>query len=547
MNKKNRQKHIIKITGGHRGPPLPGILIIFIFPFFIYNNSLNNGFLAGDDEGITLRNQYLRDWKYLPKFFTENYKAGSGEITNFWRPFQLLTYSFIIHTAGFKPWAFHLSSILFHALCGIMLFLILLRLAPQKIPLSAITAVVLIWLAHPIHNSEIAVTSGIASPSHLFWMLCGLYTFMRFEEKGTWAYYFLSLISFIVSLWCKESAVIFPGLLLAVHITGTRTGIFKKTKPGHFLPVHLPFWLIAFFYVFARGTFLNFENSFNFYNQANLWTENLSYRLLTLSTILVHGLRIIFIPLGIHPERAWPVFTEFSWRVSGSIAILAIIVGAAIRLWKRNPLFTLGIFWFFCSYLPMSNIAAQIHSLVWDHWFYTPSIGILLSGLSLLPASFPVKKLSALFWLSPIIALSILTLSKNPFWRDTESVSRFILSYEPRSAKTWNNLAMALMDKGQHEEAVNCYLKAISISDVYPQTHHNLANAYMDRKEYTLAEREYLKALGIDSKFYYSHIKLGELYLAQGKKQEALQHLKKAVEIYPYLPGIKEFLTKANQ
>lgn len=521
--------------------------LIFVFPFLIYGNSFNNAFLAGDDEGIILRNCYLRDWKYLPKLFSENYKAGAGETTNFWRPFQLLVYSLIVHTAGLAPWAFHLSSIFFHALCGVMLLLILLRLLPQKIPLAAITVVVLIWLAHPIHNSEIAVTTGIASPSHLFWMLCGLYAFTRFAGKKSRLWYSLAVISFIVSLWCKESAVIFPGLLLALHITGIKTEIFPKPTGRHFIFLHLPFWALAVLYVLARGTFLNFENSFNFYNQANLWTENLSYRLLTLSTILAHGLKIIFFPLELHTERSWPVFTEFSGQVAISVILLTIIAGAAILLWRKKPLFTFGIFWFFCSYLPMSNIAAQIHSLVWDHWFYTPSIGILLSALALLLTAPRAQRVCAFLLIPPVIALSVLTLSRNPIWRDTESVSRFILRREPQSAKTWNNLAMALMDKGSPAEAVNCYRKAIAISDTYPQTHHNLANAYQGMKEYSLAEREYLQALRLDRNFYHSHIKLGELYLTQGKKQKALEHLRKAVEIYPYLPEVKEFLARTNQ
>lgn len=146
-------------------------LVIFVVPFVIYANSFDNQFLAGDDEEIVLRNQYIRGWKYFPNLFTENYKAGSGGITDFWRPFQIFTYMLIANTAGIKPWAFHFSSVLFHSLCGLFLYLIFLELFPKQTPLSIISAAALLWAVHPIHNEEMAVTTGLASPTHLFWML----------------------------------------------------------------------------------------------------------------------------------------------------------------------------------------------------------------------------------------------------------------------------------------------------------------------------------------------------------------------------------------
>ncbi|MFA7272125.1 MAG: hypothetical protein WC090_05390, partial [Candidatus Omnitrophota bacterium] len=78
-------------------------LLVFLAPFVIYRNSLHNGFLAGDDEDIILRNAYLRDGSDFYKFFTQNFKAGSGVTSNYYRPFQLLTYGLIVKTIGIKP------------------------------------------------------------------------------------------------------------------------------------------------------------------------------------------------------------------------------------------------------------------------------------------------------------------------------------------------------------------------------------------------------------------------------------------------------------
>lgn len=522
--------------------------VIFLIPFIIYLNSFHNDFLAGDDEEIILRNNYLRDWRYTPKFFTENYKSGAGTISNFWRPFQLLVYSLIVHTVGVKPLPFHLSSILFHSLCGLFLYLLFLKLLPQEIPLSAIAAIILLWLVHPIHNEELAVTSGIASPAHLFWMILGLFSFVHFEEKERWGWLALSLAGFTLALCSKESAIVFPGLLLGLHIAGIKAGVFKKIKVRGFIYKHMFFWAVAFLYLIGRLTVLNFQNTLNFYAQSNIFTENFSYRLYTLFTVLTYGLRIIIFPSGLHPEKSWPVFTNFfSTEVFLSFLILIVIFVLAVIKWRKNPIFAFGIFWFFLSYLPMSNLAAKINALVWNHWFYTPAVGIFLSLAALLQVKM-IQRIAFIFIIAAVIIFSGLTVSRSHLWKDTETVSRFILTYEPESAKTWNNLAIALDAKGEYQEAVNCYLKAIGLSDVYPQTHHNLANTYFALGKYDLAEKEYLHALSLDNNFYHSYLGLGKLYFSKGQAEKAAAYFKKALEIYPYLPPeIVDFIKKNSR
>lgn len=519
-------------------------VLIFVIPFIIYANSLSNNFLAGDDEEIVLRNVYLQSWKYIPNFFTENYKAGAGSISNFWRPFQLLIYIFIVKTQGITPLPFHISSILFHSLCGIFLYLIFLELFSKKIPIPMIATTIVLWLVHPIHNEELAVTTGIASPTHLFWILVGLFAFMRFEKGKGGGWFILSLASFAFSLCSKESGIVFPLLLLGMHIAGIKSGIFEKRKVKVIALKHAPFWILAITYIIARLTILNFQNTLNFYSQANTFVESFLFRLYTLFTVLAHGLRIIFLPIGLHPERSWPVYTNFfSLEVMASFVILAVIFTFAIILWKKNPIFAFGIFWFLFSYLPMSNLVAKINALVWDHWFYTPSVGIFLSITSVMQRK-NIQRASYFIIIPTIIIFGAISAHRNPFFKDTETVSRYILSYEPQTVKTWNNLGMALAEKGNAEGAVSCYLKSIELADVYPQTHHNLAMAYFRVEKYEQAEKEYLKAISMDNNFYYSYLWLGKLYLSQGRTEKAVECFKKALDIYPYLPEVKEFLMR---
>jgi len=512
--------------------------LVFALPLILYMSSLRHDFMFGDDQNMILNNIFLKDWKYFPKFFSESFFAGSGTPSDFWRPFQLMIYSLIVHIVGLQAWALHLSSIFFHSLCGLFIFKLFCRLLPKTTKPAIIAFIIIAWSLHPMHVEEFGGISGLASPGYLFWMLCGLLAFMNFEQKNRLVWYFLSLASYVFALFSKESAVIFPGLLLGMHITGVKSGIFNKMKIKGYAVRHFAFWAVASFYVIARLTFLNFGNTLNFYNQANVFTQNLHYRLFTLFTIFAHGLRIIFLPWGLHPEMSWSVFTNlFSLQVSLSILVLVVILVAAIVAWKKNPVFSFGAFWFFFSYLPMSNLVAQINALVCNHWFYVPTVGIFLSLAALLALikNNLYQKVALFFVIAVIVVFTTITISLIPHYKDSKSYCRYVLTYEPNVARTWNNLAMSLTGPEEEDEAIKCYLKAIELSDVYPQTHNNLANLYLASGKYDLAKNEYLAALRLDSRFYRAYLGLGSIYLEQGKKEDAIYYFKKAMEVYPYL------------
>lgn len=127
-------------------------------------------------------------------------------------------------------------------------------------------------------------------------------------------------------------------------------------------------------------------------------------------------------------------------------------------------------------------------------------------------------------------------------WKDTETRARFILAYQPQTAKEWNNLGMVLAEKGDSEHAIQAYKRSIELSDTYSQTHHNLANIYRNEGLYDKAEEEYLKALKLDKSFYHSYLGLGELYLLKKDRKMAVDFFKKALNIYPHLPNIRAFI-----
>jgi tetratricopeptide (TPR) repeat protein len=95
------------------------------------------------------------------------------------------------------------------------------------------------------------------------------------------------------------------------------------------------------------------------------------------------------------------------------------------------------------------------------------------------------------------------------------------------------NLAFALKDKGQLDEAITCLRKAIEIDPKYAPAHYNLGVALKDKGQVDEAIACYQKAIALDPKFPMAHVNLGAVLLTKGQVDEAIACDKKAIALDP--------------
>src|SRR3989339_482484 len=105
------------------------IAIILIVSFCVYANTIPNEFVY-DDENQGLDNPWIKDVRNIPEIFFSNVWAFIPElhVSNYYRPLMHLIYMAEYHIFGLKPWGWHLVNIIFHAINGIMVFLIAVTL-----------------------------------------------------------------------------------------------------------------------------------------------------------------------------------------------------------------------------------------------------------------------------------------------------------------------------------------------------------------------------------------------------------------------------------
>ncbi|MGC8867035.1 MAG: hypothetical protein ACP5PA_02335, partial [Elusimicrobiales bacterium] len=89
------------------------IILFIVVGFILYANSFQNQMFWDDDDFI-LKNRFIKDWRYLPKYFSENIIAGSGLLSDYWRPMLLIIFCLEWHL--WKDWSFgyHFVNTSFH-------------------------------------------------------------------------------------------------------------------------------------------------------------------------------------------------------------------------------------------------------------------------------------------------------------------------------------------------------------------------------------------------------------------------------------------------
>lgn len=506
------------------------VLLLFIVAgFLLYANSFSNQLFWDDHDGI-VNNAYIKDWSYWPHFFSENLIAGSGQVSNYWRPLVLFSFACEYHLAGLDPAIYHLSNLLWHVLAAWLVFLLFSRLGAKRyLALGA----ALIFLAHPLQTEAVTYVSGRADPMAAVFTLAALLAYTVFRQKKRLVFLLLSLGAFVLSLLCKEQSIILPGLVLLIEACF----FFNRKRWHQSLAAFWPYVLLALVYLAARLLFLDFNGLLSGIDYSDNYDSSLGVRLLTFTYVFSKYLALLFAPFQLHMAyEVAPVTSLFSWP---PLLFLFLLVSLALVFhyyWSRNRLVVFGLSWFLIILLPRTNIVS-INRPLYEHWLYLPLAGFWLAliyiGADVL-SSWKRKKETFFILLSlAFLYFGWLTVRRNLDWRDPITFYEKNLHYTPHSFIQRNNLGMAYADAGRFSDAIAQYRQALALSDRYPQVHSNLANALVVVGETAAAEKEYYRALEMDPGFTIPYINLLRLAILERDRAGLEEVLGKMAENFP--------------
>jgi len=434
--------------------------------FLIYWPGIHGPFLF-DDHSSILSNPSLEITALSPQQLIP--AAQSGNAGPLKRPVAMLSFALNYYLSGnFDSFSFKITNVIIHSLSAILLFVLflqLLKLSASKNQPSLIWitgCLSLIWAVHPINlTSVLYVVQRMTSLSALFSLGCiisyiaGRTRLGGFHVFSKASFFFLiSLCSLTAAMFSKENAALTPLIILLIELT-----LFTNKQPWLHLK-NLP--------RFNKTAILIATSAIALF--ATLWiiglvedgfsgrTFTMQERLLTEARVICFYLSLILLPrinaLGLfHDDIQLSTSLLAPWTTLASITIILILIVSAIYYRKRNPLYSLGIGWFFIGHLMESTILPL--EIAHEHRNYFPSIGIIIALYSLTTISKISRAMATLSLTAIILLLGSTTAFRAMQWSSSYGQAYYEAIHHPDSPSTQfaystaalqeNNLLMAML------------------------------------------------------------------------------------------------------
>lgn len=532
---------------------------VVLAAFLAHGLSLDNDFVW-DDVSTVLLNEHIQDPAMLGQLFQEDLHAFGRGQGNFYRPLQAVSYMLDYAIARPAPGAevsptvFHLHNILCHTGGALLLLLLLRRLGASRFVASSVA---LLFAAHPLAVSAVAYISGRADPMAAFWMFAGLNAALvegtiRRRIIGT----ALTVLCFVLALLSKESALIFPVLLVIVVLAAERPAAqapLNFWQSGRIAPVFAAV-AVAACYGLLRATLLNFGSD------TTPRGLTLGERAAEFFQALALYMQIIFAPHGLHMERT--LKGAPLWLAGlGVLVLVALAVGIAFALRTRQRRIAAGLIWFTAAWLPISGIV-PLNAPMAEHWMYVPMAGLLWAAAELLFTVLRPPKARpwavAIIYGGAVVFIGI-SARQTGVWSDNVTLFRQTLAHNPDSTRVHYNLALeyelfhdnfpgmrrhyeaVLEDYRQRKEATGQSGESEVFWDDELEARLALGKALFDRGNVPQAADHFNEVLRVSPQGSRARLVgeaalgMGRCLLALGDRESARKVIQRGAEVYPPL------------
>ena len=417
---------------------LPGLFGGFLFDDF--PNIVTNPFIHANDLSV----ESLKD-------AAKAYQPGA-----YGRPLATVGFALDHYLGDGKPSVFKLHSLLVHVLNACLVFALARRILravqPARVTQARATVVsavllALVWAIHPLQVSSVLYVVQRMEMLSATFMLLALLAYCRGRQAQIsgqghgWSWLGFSAVLTVTGLLAKESAAITPLLALTVEICLFR---FRAASASTRRLMKRLYALGAAFGLVAVAL------AFWHYGSAEAYQHrdySAGERLLTQSRVLALYLKQILAPV---PSSMLFYYDNFPpstglfrpWTTAASIALILALTGSAAWLWRRIPLASLGLLWFFAAHALTSGPVALEN--VYEHRNYLALFGILLTVYALgsrcaqRMTSQPIRRAIPTALLA---GLFVITLIRAMTWSSPLLLAMDMVANNPNSPRASNDLA----------------------------------------------------------------------------------------------------------
>ena len=531
-NMKENKNTAIKTVPVPRNNNLMIYLLLIIISFGVYTNSLFNEFVF-DDDSVVLGDPAITSVSNIPKFFTA--ELGFHKVIGrYYRPVVSASYTLDHAIWGFKPFGFHLTNVLIHVINVLLLFVLLKKIlwyTGFKYKNTAVLAGTILFALHPVHTEAVAWISGRTdSLSCTFFFASFIYylNYSRFQSSKNLS---LTLLFYLLALLSKEMAITLPAAIIIYDLTVNKIKL--KEILNDKLKIYLSLVILSAFYLVIRWLVLKDVTPRDSY--LYFYGKDFYAVLFTMLQTLPVYFKLAVLPVGMlyHYGGYLPyISSPLEPSAIFALVFLTVIIISAVYLYKRMPLFSYALIFFFLTLLPVLNIVPTMNFMA-DRFLYIPSVFLSFIAVSLLIRYYTPKNRNIVFGLfgAVFITFSLMTIARNAEWKTNDSL--FLSAEGKPGTVLYVNIGNIYANKGNYGIAEDYYRKAIDLNVPSVLAYNNLGKIFMINNIYDSAYFYISKAYMLDTLSPEPVHSLGVLHARFHMNKEAVKWLEKLQTISP--------------
>ncbi len=558
--------------------------LIFLFCFCLYANTIGHDYTQ-DDAIVIYDNEFtMQGIEGIPEILKYDTFRGFFKVEGKealvaggrYRPLTLIMFAVGIELFGESTKLGHFMNIFWYGLTCVLLYFLLLRMlnAKDKKMYTYFIAFMttLLFAAHPLHTEVVANIKGRDEIIALLGALATAYFSLRSWQDKKPSYNIIAAIIFFITLFSKENAITFLGVIPLMFWCFTKAG-FKEIAIRT-----APLVLGAVIFIAIRASIIGGglgEPTIELMNNPFVKIEGNQYVHFSASerfgTIFYTLLKYIQLQIFPHPlthdyyPRHIGIINMSSPAALFSFILhIGLLIYALIRLLKRD-IVSFAILYYLGTLFIVSNLLFSIGTNMAERLMFMPSVGFCLLVAVLLyrlaqyvakqnPLT-DFKKLVPMFGVGVVLVLvfSIKTITRNPVWKDNYTLFLTDVEVSTESAKLQNSVGGELITQAlkQSDEATKLKMigqavphlqKAIEIHPNYKNAYLLLGNAYNYLKKYPESIKNYEQALRLDPDYVDAIQNLAISYRDSRQFDKAIAQLKQVGQIAPNKIDLNENL-----
>ncbi|MEI6884428.1 MAG: tetratricopeptide repeat protein [Bacteroidota bacterium] len=476
------------------------------------------------------------------------------------RPVAFFTFALNYHFSRFDVFGYHLFNFGIHLANSFLVWLLikLLFKTPRLThhPLAASAGSIaffsaLLFMVHPLMTESVTyIVQRLVSLSFMFSLL-SLTAFIKGllvrPARSSCLYLLFSALAAVLGFFTKETTWILPVLMLMVYFFFFFRRTSSSLLPGVVI-ISLMFILLSVLVLVVLGSGKYFSPIPP--REGHPYTITPGSYFMTQVNILPVYLRLMLLPVKQTLDYNYPMTLSLTGLQSLlSLALLLLILILALLVYKKDRLFTFGIFWFFITISP--QVLVPRSNFIFEHRAYPSVFGFILVWVLLLfycfgkvavlrqapEAGSETRKillsLAGLLIIVQCAVFGVMTRERNKIWKDEYSLWSDCLLKAPGSARAMANLGAEQVNRQEYLAAITNLDRAIMIFPLYLQAWNSRAAARISINENETAVRELDFVIHQDPRFHDAYINRNIAFRNLKQYQASVQDLTFAISLRP--------------